>query len=296
MDNYKKKIAGCNLGIVALWVITVGIILFLAYSCVVEYKSIIIAEDAIEHTKAIKPDSINSKKLNNPNSFNEDCAINEVDNYYRFDSNDLVSSAKKFYDVTGCQFYYVNLDLESVKDSIKDNKDADEWAVSHIKDLISDDYAVIYYVSDLVEVHNSDNKDYGDVSNLYVSKNVMYGDKAKDLFIPEVRPIVNDIVENDLCYDKYYSSDLNVNEVSFIPLEIARQLFPNKFNKRVYKFEDILLDRDLLVDVDTATDFISHSKVKCTFMISLAVLSIFISISGTVFLCKKSKKYYDNLN
>ena len=112
MDKYKKKKDSYNLVFAILW----GLLFVYWFTTAiynVSMKSYITTlNKAIEYTDMIKPKELEFKKIKNPNEFNENFVIDEKDNMFSFDADTLVSTAIKFYDSTGCQLYYVNVDLE----------------------------------------------------------------------------------------------------------------------------------------------------------------------------------------
>ena len=126
MDKYKKKKDSYNLVFAILW----GLLFVYWFTTAiynVSMKSYITTlNKAIEYTDMIKPKELEFKKIKNPNEFNENFVIDEKDNMFSFDADTLVSTAIKFYDTTGCQLYYVNVDLEKAGKEIKNDKDAEE--------------------------------------------------------------------------------------------------------------------------------------------------------------------------
>ena len=191
MDKYKKKKDSYNLVFAILW----GLLFVYWFTTAIYNESmksyITTLNKAIEYTDMIKPKELEFKKIKNPNEFNENFVIDEKDNMFSFDADTLVSTAIKFYDTTGCQLYYVNVDLEKAGKEIKNDKDAEEWAEKYVKDLIDDDYAVIYYEADSVEISNPDNSD--GLKYVGVSDSITYGSKVSSLFNSKARIIVNEM-------------------------------------------------------------------------------------------------------
>ena len=135
MDKYKKKKDSYNLVFAIIW----GLLFVYWFTTAIYNESmksyITTLNKAIEYTDMIKPKELEFKKIKNPNEFNENFVIDEKDNMFSFDADTLVSTAIKFYDTTGCQLYYVNVDLEKAGKEIKNDKDAEEWAEKYVKDL-----------------------------------------------------------------------------------------------------------------------------------------------------------------
>ena len=78
-----------------------------------------------------------------------------------------------------------------------------EWAEKYVKDLIDDDYAVIYYEADSVEISNPDNSD--GLKYVGVSDSITYGSKVSSLFNSKARIIVNEIIKHKWTYEEYLS-------------------------------------------------------------------------------------------
>ncbi|MEI3197852.1 MAG: hypothetical protein V8S56_03735 [Lachnospiraceae bacterium] len=233
----------------------------------------------------IKPKELEFKKIKNPNEFNENFVIDEKDNMFSFDADTLVSTAIKFYDTTGCQLYYVNVDLEKAGKEIKNDKDAEEWAEKYVKDLIDDDYAVIYYEADSVEISNPDNSD--GLKYVGVSDSITYGSKVSSLFNSKARIIVNEIIKHKWTYEEYY--DTAWNDTQYIPLEIARQLFPNSFSERKIIVNNSHHGEYLLLDIEQADKLIKKYELRINiFRISWIVLFVLNMIFSIIITRKKA--------
>ena len=204
---------------------------------------------------------------------------------FSFDADTLVSTAIKFYDTTGCQLYYVNVDLEKAGKEIKNDKDAEEWAEKYVKDLIDDDYAVIYYEADSVEISNPDNSD--GLKYVGVSDSITYGSKVSSLFNSKARIIVNEIIKHKWTYEEYY--DTAWNDTQYIPLEIARQLFPNSFSERKIIVNNSHHGEYLLLDIEQADKLIKKYELRINiFRISWIVLFILNMIFSIIITRKKA--------
>lgn len=285
MDKYKKKIDLYDIVFVILWGLLLVYFLATVIYNVNRESYIAILNQAIEHTEMIRPEELDFKKIDNPNEFNEDFIINEIDNIYSRDSDSLASIAMKFYDITGCQLYYVNLGLEKAKKEIKNDEDAEEWAKKHVKDLIDDDYAVIYYQSDIIEISDPEKSD--GLHYVQISDSITYGSKVSSLFNSKAKLIVNDILKNKRNYENYYDSSWD--DTQYIPLEIARQLFPDSFSEREIIINDSSYSEYLLVDVKQADKLLKEYELRINiFRISWVVLFILNVIFSTILMKKKA--------
>lgn len=285
MDKYKKKKDSYNLVFAILW----GLLFVYWFTTAiynVSMKSYITTlNKAIEYTDMIKPKELEFKKIKNPNEFNENFVIDEKDNMFSFDADTLVSTAIKFYDTTGCQLYYVNVDLEKAGKEIKNDKDAEEWAEKYVKDLIDDDYAVIYYEADSVEISNPDNSD--GLKYVGVSDSITYGSKVSSLFNSKARIIVNEIIKHKWTYEEYY--DTAWDDTQYIPLEIARQLFPDSFSERKIIVNNSHHSEYLLLDIEQANKLIKEYELRINiFRISWIVLFVLNMIFSIIITRKKA--------
>ena len=256
MDKYKKKKDSYNLVFAILW----GLLFVYWFTTAiynVSMKSYITTlNKAIEYTDMIKPKELEFKKIKNPNEFNENFVIDEKDNMFSFDADTLVSTAIKFYDTTGCQLYYVNVD-----------------------------YAVIYYEADSVEISNPDNSD--GLKYVGVSDSITYGSKVSSLFNSKARIIVNEIIKHKWTYEEYY--DTAWNDTQYIPLEIARQLFPNSFSERKIIVNNSHHGEYLLLDIEQADKLIKKYELRINiFRISWIVLFVLNMIFSIIITRKKA--------
>lgn len=237
-------------------------------------------EESINYTEYIMSNNTvkDRKRLDNPNDFNENCVINETNYYNEYNESDLVPVAMKFYDITGCQLYFVCVDLTGV-DNVEyfSILDAENYAKSHVKELISDDYGVILYESPYLSI--------GRYNSISIDKMLLYGSKVSDVFDSWAREVSNDIVQNANGYKNFYKE--GVSQVSYIPLEIARQLFPDSFQVREEDFSSKFSGGRTIVDINQALKEIDLCKSKSMTFRLIWVVSLIISILSTIFLFKK---------
>ena len=66
--------------------------------------------------------------------------------------------------------------------------------------------------------------------------------------------IVNEIIKHKWTYEEYY--DTAWNDTQYIPLEIARQLFPNSFSERKIIVNNSHHGEYLLLDIEQADKLI----------------------------------------
>ena len=131
------------------------------------------------------------ERIDNEQPFQTNLLYGNSDRYYH-KVDDVRSDARKVYEETGLQLYYVSLlytsELQTKQDSI-------EYVKKYIDDVIADDCGV-YFVS--IDAHEFDRGEYS--YKALIHDEVIYGDKAVEFMDSDCLSIY------EKAYNKYYSS------------------------------------------------------------------------------------------
>jgi hypothetical protein len=134
--------------------------------------------------------------LNNPNRFNQDFVYDETNNWYDY-NNELLNSAKKIFEDTGMQVYYIGM-------IVPDGVTTEPQMISYMKQYIANNIDDAYGIYILRSSYASYDSDW----SVYIYNKVIYGDYAQD-FMDSTASKIYSAAYNKYynAYGMYYSSD-----------------------------------------------------------------------------------------
>ena len=193
MSKHEKRNQLYTKAIILVWVGCIFFTMVFGFVALLKLGQAGNIEDAIIYTQNLNLSSSNAegtrKPLNNPNDFVEDCIISTGDTHHIYDRVSVQSAALKFYEVTGCQMYYIHFDLEDT--DIMSEAEGEAYIKAEIPKYIDDEYSLIIYSSD--GKHTGEIDKYGYEEYVYVDSGIIYGKQTRELFNADTRTIVGDI-------------------------------------------------------------------------------------------------------
>ncbi len=133
-------------------IFTIIIAVVIATACSYTHPYKVLGKYKPRNTSTVIYTEYDRQKLDNPNPFNENCYIDQTGDRV-YNRGDATSAMFYFYEETGLQSYYVYVDLTD--SGVTTDAEADAYAMSVVKSLIDDPYAVIHYESNSIPVDDS---------------------------------------------------------------------------------------------------------------------------------------------
>ena len=151
------------------------------------------------------------EKIDNPNSFNENCVL-EYSEYGLYNTDNKQNICLRFYEVTGFQLYFVDLDLDN--SDCTTIEEAKSYINSELNRLINDDYAVIYCSVSPKKISTGRSDD--DYTYLSISDTIHYGKISSDKFNSQYRFLLSDLSSNAFSISSFYDYIYDYGDVAIL--------------------------------------------------------------------------------